>query len=357
MAPNESCNRLENSYDRMREIGPFLDEIDLPKGSKVLDVGAGSGLISGYFLDRGMLVTALDYDFPKEIEFDSRITRVECDFRNMPSLGFFDVVVLSHVLEHFSNPGLIISQVRQILNPDGILIVVVPRYTPITTDGHWHTGWNVLQLGNFLTNGGFDCRNSLFQKTGLSVCGYGRKMRDDRLEKESSLSFTIQFMPESISKFEISEKLYSSDFKYLDSNSAVLDYGQQNISLQDFSDASSLLNFEPTETDWWEIYLSKDIGSLSLSERLHLIIVYRGESETPARLIVGFKSDNDAEPDPYFSHADKWFTIKPGVTVLDFSQPDFELRRGEFNWMDITSISLGGPRAKGECAAEGKKIP
>jgi hypothetical protein len=304
-----------------------------------------------------MLVTALDYDFPDQTEFDVRITKVECDFRDMPSLGLFDVVVLSHVLEHFSNPGQVLSQVRQLLKPDGILIVIVPIYTPLSTDGHWHTGWNVLQLGNFLTNAGFDCRYSFFQKTGLSICGYGIKMDDVHLENESSLTFTIQHMPELIKNFKISEDLYYSDFKYLDNNHAILDYGQNNISFQDLNNGTSLTNFESTETAWWEIYLSNEINSLSISEKLHLIVNYRGDLELQARLIIGFNSGTDLEVDPYLSHADKWFTIKPGLTVLEFSQPDFELRTGNFNWMEITSISLGGPGAKGECAIMGKKIP
>jgi SAM-dependent methyltransferase len=355
MKIDETPDRIENSNDRMREIKSFLDKIALPHKSRVLDVGAGNGLISSYFFDRGMIVTALDYDFPKSTVLDERITKIECDFRNMPSLGSFDVVVLSHVLEHFSNPGLILAQVRALLKPGGILIVVVPRYTPITTEGHWHTGWNVLQLANFLTNGGFDCRNSFFQKTGLSVCGYGIRMKNDWLNEESSLSKTTQYMPELIENFKISQGLYNSDFKYLDSNHAVLESGQNNISLQDLSDGTSLIDFESTESNWWEVYLSKEINSLNLSEKLHLIINFRGESETNVRLIIGFNDGNSLE-DPYSSHADTWFSLKPGLTVLDFSQPDFELRKGSFNWGKITSISLGGPAVNGACAMIGKKI-
>ena len=356
---NSSGNnfRIANSYDRMREVRPFLDKIEINPQSKVLDVGAGNGLISAYFLGRGMTVTALDYDFPVGVEFDEQISKFECDFRKIPDLGHFDVVVLSHVLEHFSNPGQIITQVRQLLKPDGLIIVIVPRYTPLTTDGHWHTGWNVLQLGNFLTNGGFDCKESTFQKTGLSVCGFGKKMSFDNLDNESKMSMTLEHMPKLLDKFKVDEDLFESDFKYLDSKFAILDVGQNNIGLQDLSDGLSLTNFKSIESAWWEIYLTEKIESLSIAEKLHLIIFYRGEADIKVRLIVGFNNSIESDNDPYFSHADTWITIKSGLSVLDFSQTDFELRKGSFNWNEITSISLGGPGVKGDCAIRGAKLP
>ena len=356
MNSTDNSPRVENSYDRMREVRPFLDRIEINPQSKVLDVGAGNGLISAYFLGRGMTVTAIDYNFPVGVEFDEKISKFECDFRRIPDLGHFDVVVLSHVLEHFANPGQIITQVRQLLKPEGLIIVIVPRYTPLTTEGHWHTGWNVLQLGNFLTNGGFDCKESTFQKTGLSVCGFGKKMSIDHLDDESEMNITLEHMPKVLDNFKVAESLFESDFKYLDSNFAILDVGQNNIGLRDLSDGLSLSNFESIRSTWWEIYVTEKIESLSLSEKLHLIIFYRGELNIKARLIVGFKNSEEAEIDPYSSHADTWITIKPGLTVLDFSQPDFELRKGAFNWKEITSISLGGPGGEGDCAIRAEKL-
>jgi hypothetical protein len=231
----------------------------------------------------------------------------------------------------------------------------VPRYTPLTTEGHWHTGWNVLQLGNFLTNSGFDCKESFFQKTGLSVCGFGKKMSIDHLDDESKMNVTLEHMPKVLNDFKVADNLFESDFKYLDSNFAILDDGQNNIGLQDLADGLSLTNFESIESTWWEIYLTEKIESLSLSEKLHLVVFYRGELDIKARLIVGFNNGTEPEIDPYFSHADTWITIKPGLSVLNFSQPDFELRKGAFNWKEITSISLGGPGGQGDCAIKGEK--
>jgi cyclopropane fatty-acyl-phospholipid synthase-like methyltransferase len=73
MKSPDNSSRVENGQDRMREIRPFLDKIEVNPQSKVLDVGAGNGMISDYFLGRGMTVTALDYDFPVGVEFDEKI--------------------------------------------------------------------------------------------------------------------------------------------------------------------------------------------------------------------------------------------------------------------------------------------
>jgi hypothetical protein len=169
------------------------------------------------------------------------------------------------------------------------------------------------------------------------------------------MNVTLEHMPKVLNDFKVADNLFESDFKYLDSNFAILDDGQNNIGLQDLADGLSLTNFESIESTWWEIYLTEKIESLSLSEKLHLVVFYRGELDIKARLIVGFNNDTEPEIDPYFSHADTWITIKPGLSVLNFSQPDFELRKGAFNWKEITSISLGGPGGQGDCAIKGEK--
>ena len=41
--------------------------------------------------------------------------------------GMHDIVILSHVLEHFSDPRALLERVRQSLRPDGIVVIEVPN--------------------------------------------------------------------------------------------------------------------------------------------------------------------------------------------------------------------------------------
>jgi len=49
------------------------------------------------------------------------------DVRRNFDLGYFDVITLFHVLEHFVNPYEELIQILELLNDDGILIIEVPN--------------------------------------------------------------------------------------------------------------------------------------------------------------------------------------------------------------------------------------
>jgi len=79
---------------------------------------------------------------------------------------FFDIVVLNHVLEHFSDPGSGLSKIRRILKPDGILIIRSPNLSRIETfifGERWQPyevprhrfHFDKMSLGKLLVNNGF----------------------------------------------------------------------------------------------------------------------------------------------------------------------------------------------------------
>ncbi len=49
------------------------------------------------------------------------------------TVSIFDVALLSHVLEHISDPNLFVQNIRTILKPGGSLIVAVPLFGSILT--------------------------------------------------------------------------------------------------------------------------------------------------------------------------------------------------------------------------------
>jgi SAM-dependent methyltransferase len=108
----------------------------------------------------------------------SNITPVECLLEKLPfSNHTFDAVIMSHVLEHSSNVGLALSEVRRTLKDDGLLCVFVPPHEDHVVGGHVATGWHIGQLMYVLALNGFSVVNGHFAKRGYNVCGFVRKER------------------------------------------------------------------------------------------------------------------------------------------------------------------------------------
>ncbi|MBR6910726.1 MAG: methyltransferase domain-containing protein, partial [Candidatus Methanomethylophilaceae archaeon] len=102
----------------------------------VLDVGAGSGIISIPLARRGYTVTAIDrsegmIDMLELTvsEYGADIKAVNCDAENLCfDPDSFDSIILRNVLWNSYNPERILKEVVRVLKPDGVLLI---------TDGNW----------------------------------------------------------------------------------------------------------------------------------------------------------------------------------------------------------------------------
>jgi 2-polyprenyl-3-methyl-5-hydroxy-6-metoxy-1,4-benzoquinol methylase len=114
-----------------QEIAPYL-------GRRVLEVGCGLGNLLSHLLDRE-LVVGIDPDVAS-IEFlrqtYSGKTHVQvhpfdiCDLRVMElSASRFDTVVSLNVFEHIEDDVLALRHVRDLLEPGGHLVLIVPAHS------------------------------------------------------------------------------------------------------------------------------------------------------------------------------------------------------------------------------------
>jgi 2-polyprenyl-3-methyl-5-hydroxy-6-metoxy-1,4-benzoquinol methylase len=104
--------------------------------ANLLDLGCSGGLLSARIRDLGHTVTGVDV-----LEIDGVRDRVDhfiqADLdRGLPSevgaRGPYDVVVCGDILEHVRQPEQLLSEIRGLLAPGGVLITSVPNF------GHWY---------------------------------------------------------------------------------------------------------------------------------------------------------------------------------------------------------------------------
>lgn len=92
---------------------------------RFLDVGCGSGRMLTFMRDRGWTVAGVEIDPELSRRLDVPIhcgDLTDCDF----TAASFDVVHLSHVLEHLGDPAAALSRARDLLAPGGRLYLRLP---------------------------------------------------------------------------------------------------------------------------------------------------------------------------------------------------------------------------------------
>jgi len=105
----------------------------LPKGATVLDIGCSSGLLVDRLARAGYEAFGIDWSEPA-IEFarkskNGSFLAANVDDLAPELLGFkLDLVVASHILEHLENPHEFLQSAREIMEPDGYLVIVVPNF-------------------------------------------------------------------------------------------------------------------------------------------------------------------------------------------------------------------------------------
>lgn len=123
-----------------------FERLGIGPGTRVLDVGCGSGRHSGEALRRGARVTAVDAS-AAEVEKASGLLQamseqgeappgagfeaVVADARRLPfSSGSFDVVIVSEVFEHIPDDVRAMAEISRVLRAGGTAAVSVPRWWP-----------------------------------------------------------------------------------------------------------------------------------------------------------------------------------------------------------------------------------
>jgi 2-polyprenyl-3-methyl-5-hydroxy-6-metoxy-1,4-benzoquinol methylase len=122
------------------------------KSGKLLDIGAGSGIMVEAALEAGYDATGIE---------PSKWLQQQAQKHNLPVLqgvfphpearGPYDVIAFVDVIEHVTNPGEILAQIYHALDQDGILILVTPDVSSLAARflkfKWWH--FRIAHIGYF----------------------------------------------------------------------------------------------------------------------------------------------------------------------------------------------------------------
>ncbi|MGH2837451.1 MAG: class I SAM-dependent methyltransferase [Thermoleophilaceae bacterium] len=120
----EGSPRLARIIGALRRLeqrlpGKVLARASVPPGARVLDVGAGRGRLVGRLDELGYRAEGIDPSPRGE-----GVTRATIDEHTALDL---DAVVMWHSLEHVSDPAGAIGRAREMLGPNGVLVVAAPN--------------------------------------------------------------------------------------------------------------------------------------------------------------------------------------------------------------------------------------
>jgi 2-polyprenyl-3-methyl-5-hydroxy-6-metoxy-1,4-benzoquinol methylase len=100
-------------------------------GKCLLDIGCGTGEYLTAAASRGMQVTGIDVDQTLADyigrQYGHRVITGQFGDDTFPA-DHFDVIVLSHVIEHLADPGSVLHSIQRALKPDGVFLMCTPNF-------------------------------------------------------------------------------------------------------------------------------------------------------------------------------------------------------------------------------------
>ena len=202
-------------YHLDRRRTNILRPINFDKSMRVLDVGAGTGVMSRYAAERGAEVVALEGDSMRAELASLRCEGLNVDVRCGAVNDFddsegFDLILVIGVLEYATNHPAgssgFLKKLSQLLNPDGSIVIAIENqmglaYWMGANEDHLNEPWVGLEgyvstssvktfskpvLSSLLTDAGFKHQNWLYPfpdyKLPLTILSDRAYMENDRVD-------------------------------------------------------------------------------------------------------------------------------------------------------------------------------
>jgi SAM-dependent methyltransferase len=116
----------------------FIDFLQVPDGSRVLEVGSGLGILAAAVADAANAhVVGVEFAWPQIAKAAPapRVRVVQGDAHHLPARdAAFDVVYARYVLEHVRDPLQVLAEMRRVLRPGGRAAVLENDITLVRFD-------------------------------------------------------------------------------------------------------------------------------------------------------------------------------------------------------------------------------
>jgi len=116
-------NRAKEVYDYI------INHIKLPRKAIVFDIGCNMGTMLLPFYENGHEVMGIDYG-KDNIEYGKRKAGLHLEVGSLEKLKAFgkkaDLILLNHVLEHFSDLENKLKAIREVMKPDAFIFIAAP---------------------------------------------------------------------------------------------------------------------------------------------------------------------------------------------------------------------------------------
>jgi len=129
--------QASQSIEAAIHFARYASGISFVKGKRVLDIACGEGYGSFLLKEAGALsvvgvdISEISISQAKKLFADKNLEYLVADLNKPLSLfknHEFDVVISTETIEHLINPKFFLESIKQLIKPDGIIILTCPNY-------------------------------------------------------------------------------------------------------------------------------------------------------------------------------------------------------------------------------------
>jgi 2-polyprenyl-3-methyl-5-hydroxy-6-metoxy-1,4-benzoquinol methylase len=148
----------------------LIEDITGKKVGALLDYGSGTGAFVRHMNQAGWITTGIEPDADARqvaaVQFEINLLDLGALQNLQPAQ--FDVITLWHVLEHIHDLQLTLQKLKELLKPEGVLIIAVPNYTSLDAY-HYGPYWAAYDVPRHLYHFSPFSMEQLMKNNGLRV--------------------------------------------------------------------------------------------------------------------------------------------------------------------------------------------
>ena len=189
----------------MTMTADYLSRLSGSASLRICDIGCGHGALLEQLQSRGHKVTGVEPDCAaRKVASRKTLTIHEGTAEALPDVireQHFDVVIMSHVLEHCIDPAAALSNGSKLLSPNGVIVVETPnnRARGLKVSGVYWRWLDVPRHLNFFTDKSLAlmCEVSDLCVLKTEYAGYCRQFTPNWIEDEYRISQQLEPYPNS----------------------------------------------------------------------------------------------------------------------------------------------------------------